>query len=173
MLCLCFVFSSSCIPYVVSFSGFFFILYTLCCQFLCVFLHLVYPYVVSFSGFFLHLVYPMLSVSLGCPFLIAPSVFSNVYLSSLLPNNVLYLAFQTFWLWAYLINCIAETHRATYIRYITFFYLFHLPFFTIAKNKKISKLCNIKYSIKKHVTRQNTTNQDVQWQLKKQRITSS
>jgi hypothetical protein len=74
-------FSSSCIPYVVSFSVFFFILYTLCCQFLCVFLHLVYL---------------MLPVSLGCPFLIAPSVFSNVYLGSLLPNNALYLAFQTF-----------------------------------------------------------------------------
>ena len=30
---------------------------------------------------FLRLVYPMLSVSLDCPFLIAPSVFSNIYLS--------------------------------------------------------------------------------------------
>ena len=29
---------------------------------------------------FPRLVYPMLSVSLDCPFLIAPSVFSNVYL---------------------------------------------------------------------------------------------
>ena len=29
----------------------------------------------------LRLVYPMLPVSLDCPFLIAPSVFSNVYLS--------------------------------------------------------------------------------------------
>ena len=29
---------------------------------------------------FYRLVYPMLSVSLECPFLIAPSVFSNVYL---------------------------------------------------------------------------------------------
>ena len=29
---------------------------------------------------FLRLVYPMLPVSLDCPFLIAPSVFSNVYL---------------------------------------------------------------------------------------------
>ena len=28
----------------------------------------------------LHLVYPMLPVSLDCPFLIVPSVFSNVYL---------------------------------------------------------------------------------------------
>jgi hypothetical protein len=29
------------------------------------------------------LVYPMLPVSLDCPFLIAPSVFSNVYLESM------------------------------------------------------------------------------------------
>jgi len=29
--------------------------------------------------FFLRLVYPMLPVSLDCPFFIAPSVFSNIY----------------------------------------------------------------------------------------------
>jgi hypothetical protein len=57
-------FSSSCVPYVASFSVFFFILCTLCCQFLCVFLRLVYT---------------MLPVSLDCHFLIAPSLFSNVY----------------------------------------------------------------------------------------------
>jgi hypothetical protein len=100
-------FSSSCVPYVASFSVFFFVLCTLCCQFLCVFLRLVYlmlpvslcfssscvPYVASFSVFlfvlcslccqflcsFLRLVYPMLPVSLDCPFLIVPSLFSNVY----------------------------------------------------------------------------------------------
>jgi hypothetical protein len=57
-------FSSSCAPYVASFSVFFIILCTLCCQFLCVFHHLVHPmlpvslcfssscapYVASFSG---------------------------------------------------------------------------------------------------------------------------
>jgi hypothetical protein len=106
MLCFCFVFlrlvysmlpvslcfSSSCVPYVASFSVFFFVLCTLCCQFLCVFLRLVYPmlpvslcfssscvhYVASFSVFFfvlctlccqflcvfLRLVYLMLPVSL-------------------------------------------------------------------------------------------------------------
>ena len=74
VLCFCFVFlrlmlsvslcfSSSCVPYVVSFSVFFFVLCTLCCQFLCVFLRLVYP---------------MLSVSLDYPFMIAPS---NFYLT--------------------------------------------------------------------------------------------
>ena len=101
-------FSSSCVPYIASFSVFFFVLCTLYCQFLCVFLRLVYPilpvslcfssscvpYIASFSVFFFVLctlycqflwvflrpVYPILPVSLGCPFLIAPSVFSNVYL---------------------------------------------------------------------------------------------
>jgi hypothetical protein len=33
---------------------------------------------------FLRLVYPMLPISLDCPFLIVPSVFSNVYLLLLL-----------------------------------------------------------------------------------------
>ena len=37
--------------------------------------------VLCFCFVFLRLVYPMLSISLDCPFLIAPSVFSNVYLS--------------------------------------------------------------------------------------------
>ena len=32
--------------------------------------------------FFLRLVYPMLPVSLDCPFMIAPLVFSNVYFTS-------------------------------------------------------------------------------------------
>jgi hypothetical protein len=40
----------------------------LCCVFIC------------FA--FLRLVYPMLPVSLDCPFLIFPSVFSNVYLNN-------------------------------------------------------------------------------------------
>jgi hypothetical protein len=120
VLCYCFVFrrlvhpmlpvslcfSSSCAPYVASFSVFFVVLCTLCCQFLCVFRRLVYPmlpvslcfssscapYVASFSVFFVvlctlccqflcvfcRLVHPMLPVSLDCPFLIVPSVFSNV-----------------------------------------------------------------------------------------------
>jgi hypothetical protein len=36
-----------------------------------------------FCCVFLRLVYPMLPVSLDCPFLIAPSIFSNVYLAKL------------------------------------------------------------------------------------------
>ena len=59
---------SSCVPYVASFSGLFvfdypFVLCTLCCQFL---------WIVRF-WLPLRLVYPMLPVSLDCPFLITPS----------------------------------------------------------------------------------------------------
>jgi hypothetical protein len=36
--------------------------------------------VLCFCFVFLRLVYPMLSVSVNCPFLIVPSVFSNVYI---------------------------------------------------------------------------------------------
>ena len=108
---LLFCFSSSCVPYVASFSVFFFVLCTLCCQFLCVFLRLVYSmlpvslcfssscvlYVVSLSVLFfvlcilccqflcvfLRLVYPMLPVSLDCSFLIVPSVFPFIQVESL------------------------------------------------------------------------------------------
>ena len=59
---------SSCVPYVASFSGlsvfdYPFVLCTLCCQFLWI-VHFWLP---------LRLVYPMLPVSLDCPFLITPS----------------------------------------------------------------------------------------------------
>ena len=59
---------SSCVPYVASFSGlsvfdYPFVLCTLCCQFL---------WIVRF-WLPLRLVYPMLPVSLDCPFLITPS----------------------------------------------------------------------------------------------------
>ena len=59
---------SSCVPYVASFSGlsifdYPFVLCTLCCQFLWI-VHFWLP---------IRLVYPMLPVSLDCPFLITPS----------------------------------------------------------------------------------------------------
>jgi hypothetical protein len=65
---------------------FFFVLCPLYCQFLWIvfvcFSSSCVPYVASFSGLFLfvflRLAYPVLSVSLDCPFLIAPLVFSNV-----------------------------------------------------------------------------------------------
>ena len=41
---------------------------------------------------FSRIVYPMLPVSLGFPFMIVPLVFSNVYLLRLLPETFDYLA---------------------------------------------------------------------------------
>ena len=66
--CPFFITPSSCVPYVTSFSGlsvsdYPFVLCTLCCQFLSI-VSFVLP---------LRLVYPMLPVSLDCPFLITPS----------------------------------------------------------------------------------------------------
>ena len=50
-------------------------------HYLCLFVHSADQHILCcvFVCFFLLLVYPMLSVSLGCPFLITPSVSSNVY----------------------------------------------------------------------------------------------
>ena len=66
--CLFFITPLSCVPYATSFSGlsvsdYPFVLCTLCCQFLSI-VSFVLP---------LRLVYPMLPVSLDCPFLIIPS----------------------------------------------------------------------------------------------------
>jgi hypothetical protein len=83
-------FSSSCTPYMASFSVFlrpvhpiwpvslfFFVLYTLYGQFLC-FSSSCTPYMASFSVF-LRLVHPIWPVSLDSPYLIAPFVLSNFY----------------------------------------------------------------------------------------------
>ena len=48
-------------------------------RYLCLFAHSVLCFWIVGSPFFFRLVYPMLPVSLVCPFLIATSVFSNVY----------------------------------------------------------------------------------------------
>ena len=66
---LTFFYPVSCVPYVASFSG----LYIFDC-----------PFGVLQCLFVLCRVCAMLPVSLDCPFLIAPSVFSNVYLSCVL-----------------------------------------------------------------------------------------
>jgi hypothetical protein len=58
---------------------------TLYLRYLCPFVYSGVQHILCFCFVFLRLVYPMLSVSLDCPFLIAPSVFSNVYLA----DNVL------------------------------------------------------------------------------------
>jgi hypothetical protein len=110
-------FTSSCVPYVASFSVFFVVLCSLCCQFLCVFRRLVYPmlpvslcfssscvpYVASFSVFFVvlctlccqflcvfrRLVYPMLPVSLCFSSFCVPYVASfSVFFVVLLPVSL-------------------------------------------------------------------------------------
>ena len=40
-----------------------------------------------FCFVFIRIVYPMLSVSLDCPFLIAPSVFSNVFSNNIFSES--------------------------------------------------------------------------------------
>jgi hypothetical protein len=56
------------------------VLCTLCCHFLWI-VHFWLPLRYSLTFICPCFVYPMLPVSLDCPFLIAPLVFSNVYLS--------------------------------------------------------------------------------------------
>ena len=50
-------------------------------RYLCLFVYSGVQHILCCVFVFLRLVYPMVPVSLGCPFLIAPSVFSNVYLA--------------------------------------------------------------------------------------------
>ena len=93
---LTFICPVSCAPYVTSFSGLYFfiapsvfsniylscVLYTLGCQFLWIVLFYC-PFGILKHVFVLCLVYSMLPVS-GLFFFIAPSVFSNIYLSCVL-----------------------------------------------------------------------------------------
>ena len=63
-------------------------------RYLCLFAHIDVKYILSWFCFAcLCLVYPVLPVSLECPFVIAHSVFSNVYLSCVLCT----LCFQFLW----------------------------------------------------------------------------
>ena len=50
-------------------------------RYLCLFVYSGVQHILScvFCFVFIRIVYPMLSVSLDCPFMIAPSVFSNVF----------------------------------------------------------------------------------------------
>ena len=72
-----FVLGGSCLIYVISVG-------------LCIVVSNAYCAVFLFV-FVLCLVYPMLPVSLDCPFLIAPLVFSNVYWSNSIPQNALFV----------------------------------------------------------------------------------
>jgi hypothetical protein len=94
---LTFICPVSCVPYVASFSGLSFfitpsvfsniylscVLCILCCQFLWI-VHFWLP--LRYSLTFIRPVscVPYVAISLDCPFLIAPSVFSNIYLSCVL-----------------------------------------------------------------------------------------
>ena len=57
-------------------------------RYLCLFAHSDVQYMLLFCFVCLRLVYPMLLVSLAGPFLIAPSIFSNVYFGKMLYNWV-------------------------------------------------------------------------------------
>jgi len=74
-------------------------------------------YVLCFCFVYLFLVYPKLSVSLDCPYLIAPSVFSNVYL---IPKSSKLFVFPTIRLSAYLMEVVPKTRHAHYIKYLRY-----------------------------------------------------
>ena len=81
LVCLC-LFVHSGVQHILRcvFALFVFVLCTQCCQFLW-FVHIGLPF--RYSLKFICPVYPMLPVSLDCPYLIALSVFSKVYLALL------------------------------------------------------------------------------------------
>jgi hypothetical protein len=146
------------VPLVFSDVYFSCVLCTLCCQFLWIvylwlplwdsltFICLVscVPYFASFSGLFicdctfsilwrlfvLCLVYPMLPVSLDCPFVIAPLVLSDVYLSCVLCT----LCYQFLWivhLWLplwYSLTFICPVSYVPYVSSFSGFYIFDCPF---------------------------------------------
>ena len=58
-------------------------------RYLCLFAHSAVQRILRcvFILFFLRLAYPMLPVSLDCPFLLAPLVFFNVYLKNMVQNH--------------------------------------------------------------------------------------
>ena len=57
-------------------------------RYLCLFGYNGVQYILCCVFVFLRLVYPMLPVSLDCPFLIAPSVLSNIYFTYLTSDTV-------------------------------------------------------------------------------------
>ena len=59
--------------------------------------------VLCFCFIFLRLVYPMLSVSLDCPFFISHSVFSNVY-PSIYPSSKAHLIYRHYQMFEYLFS---------------------------------------------------------------------
>jgi hypothetical protein len=94
VICVCkyIVVSKTCC--VVFFLLFVFVLCTRYCQFLWI---VIFWSPLQYSLTFIYLVYPILPVSLNCHFLIAPSVFSNVYLSCV-PDIASFSELPFFWL---------------------------------------------------------------------------
>jgi hypothetical protein len=109
---LCF---SSCVPYVVRFSGL-----SIC----------DYPFCFLWRLFVLCLVYPMLSDSLDCLFLIAPFVFSDVYLSCVLCTlccQFLWIVYFVLPLW-YSLTFICPVSCVPYVTSFSGLYIFDCPF---------------------------------------------
>ena len=81
----CHIRRKNCLPlgrawiYPLVLVGFVLLIFLACCVVLC-----------ALFVFILCLVYSILRVSLGCPFLIAPSVFSKVYLKRTLHENIIH-----------------------------------------------------------------------------------
>ena len=140
---LTFIFPVSCVPYVASFSGLYIFDFplvfsnvylscvwcTLCCQFLWI-IHVWLPLWYSLTFIVLCLVYPMLSDSLDCPFLIAPLVFSDVYLSCVLCTLCCqFLWIVYFWLplW-YSLTFICPVSCVPYIASFSGLYICDCPF---------------------------------------------
>jgi hypothetical protein len=111
---LTFICPVSCVPYVDSFSG----LYIFDC-----------PFSILWSLFVLCLVYPMLPISLDCVFLIAPLVFSDVYLSCVLST----LCCQFLWivhLWLplwYSLTFICPVSCVPYVVRFSGLHIFYCP----------------------------------------------
>ena len=140
---LTFICPVSCVPYVASYSGLYFfiapsvfsnmylscVLCTLCYQFLWIVLFHC-PFGILQHLFAMCLVYPMLPVSLNCPFLIALSVFSNIYLSCVLCT----LWWQFLWivhLWLHLrysLAFICPVSCVPYVASFSGFSIFVCPF---------------------------------------------
>jgi hypothetical protein len=105
------------------------VLCTLCCQFLWI-VHFWLPLRYSLTFICPCFVYPMLPVSLYCPFLIAPSVFSNVYLSCVLCTLCCqFLWIVHFWLsLRYSLTFICPVSCVSYVASFSVLSIFDCPF---------------------------------------------
>jgi hypothetical protein len=112
---LTFISAVSCVPYVVRFSWL-----SICdC-----------PFGILWRLFVICLVYPMLSDSLDCPFVITPLVFSDVYLSCVLCTlccQILWIVYFVLPLW-YSLTFICLVSCVPYVASFSGLYIFDCPF---------------------------------------------